>query len=253
MKLKLLIMKSSEEFNREAAAGIADVIRSNPTAVLGLATGSTPIGVYRQLIEMNKRNQVDFSQVTTFNLDEYYPIRPEHPQSYFSYMKNYLFDHVNIDPNHTHIPRGDVTDVKAHCQEYERSIQQAGGIDLQLLGIGRNGHIGFNEPGTRFEQTSHVVKLADQTIKDNARFFEENDLMPKQAITMGIKTIMQSKRILLLANGLKKAQALKNALYGPVTPQVPASVLQLHPNVTIITDREAASMLPDGFTSETVK
>jgi glucosamine-6-phosphate deaminase len=251
--MKLWVVDSYEEISRKTALYIAGKVETNPEIVLGLATGSSPIEVYRELVEMYRMGQVDFTDVTTFNLDEYYPIRSEHPQSYFSYMKKHLFDHVNININNTHIPIGNARDVEDHCREYEENIKQAGGIDLQLLGIGRNGHIGFNEPGTPFEQTTHIVKLAEETIQDNARFFQLEDLVPTQAITMGIKTIMQSKEILLIANGHQKAEAVKEALCGSVTPEIPASVLQLHPHVTLIIDKDAASLLPTTVVARTTR
>lgn len=250
--MKLWILNSYDEISHTTALYFSERISVKPKIVLGLATGSTPMGIYRELIQLHQAGQTDFSIATTFNLDEYYPIRPEHPQSYFSYMKKHLFDHVNINLENTHIPTGNTKDVEKQCREYEEKIARAGGVDLQLLGIGRNGHIGFNEPGTAFEQATHIVKLADETIQDNARFFETEDLVPTQAITMGIKTIMQSKEILLLANGIQKAQALKDAICGPVTTEVPASVLQLHPNVTFVLDKDAASLLPPSVVTRVV-
>lgn len=243
--MNIYVYDSEKEINYNAALLIAERIRSNPGTVLGLATGSTPMGVYQELIELYRKGKVDFYQTVSFNLDEYYPIERTHPQSYYSYMRENLFKHINIPDGHTHIPNGSAADVETHCKEYERSIIEAGGINLQLLGIGRNGHIGFNEPGTAFEKETHVVELAEETINDNARFFQKGELMPTQAITMGIKTIMRSKEILLLAKGKNKAGAVKDALFGPITSDVPASVLQLHPKVTVLLDHDAASLLED--------
>ncbi|HPT78673.1 MAG TPA: glucosamine-6-phosphate deaminase [Candidatus Atribacteria bacterium] len=227
------------------AREIVKQIKSKPDSVLGLATGSTPEGIYRRLVEKHKNGEVSFARVKTFNLDEYVGIPESHVCSYHYFMDTNLFRHVDIDPNATHIPDGNAMDLNAECRKYEEMIAQSGGIDLQLLGIGPNGHIGFNEPETPFESLTHVVDLTDSTINANARFFESHEQVPRQAVTMGIKSIMQARRIILVAKGAPKAHVIMRAIKGPVTPKVPASVLQLHPNVLIILDHDAASGLTD--------
>ncbi|MCD6235654.1 MAG: glucosamine-6-phosphate deaminase [Thaumarchaeota archaeon] len=241
--MKVVITKDYWEMSRLAARIIADVIRSKPNIVLGLATGGTPEGCYRELVRMHKEEGLDFSQVITFNLDEYVGLPLDHPQSYHHYMDVHLFNHVNIKRENIHIPDGTAEDLEKHCREYEEAIKKAGGIDLQLLGIGRNGHIGFNEPGSPFNSRTRVVKLTETTRRDNARFFGSLDEVPTHAITMGLATIMEARKILLLASGLNKAEAVAKAVEGPKTPDVPASILQDHPDCTFIIDREAASKL----------
>jgi glucosamine-6-phosphate deaminase len=241
--IRVLIVKDYEEVSREAALRIAEIIRSKPDAVLGLATGSTPIGCYRELIRMHKMEGLSFSKVSTFNLDEYVGLAPDHPQSYHYYMFQNLFNHVDIKVENIHIPNGVAEDLDEECLNYEESIKRAGGIDLQLLGIGRNGHIGFNEPGSSFESRTRVVKLSEQTRMDNARFFKSLDEVPTHAITMGIATIMEAKRIILLASGEAKAEAISKAIKGPKTVMVPASALQDHEDCLFIVDRKAASLL----------
>jgi glucosamine-6-phosphate deaminase len=239
----VIVKKNYDEMSLEAAIFVANKIKENPNCVLGLATGSTPLGLYSELIKMYKRKEIDFSNVTTFNLDEYLGLSPEHPQSYHAYMKRNFFDHVNIKPENIHIPDGLTKNSIEHCNEYERKIKEVGGIDLQVLGIGSNGHIGFNEPGSELNSRTRVVELAEKTRRDNSRFFDKIEDVPKKAITMGIATILESKNILLLASGENKAEAIKNALEGPITKEVPASFLQYHPNVTVILDEPAASKL----------
>jgi glucosamine-6-phosphate deaminase len=217
-------------------------IAVKPDSVLGLATGSTPLGTYRKLVEMAK-DGLDFSQVTTFNLDEYVGLAGDHPQSYRYYMEQNLFSGVNIPREKTFIPNGTAADLAAECAAYEEKIKGAGGIDLQLLGIGSNAHIGFNEPGSEFGSTTRLVDLAESTIEDNSRFFASREEVPTQAISMGIKSIMQAKQIVLMANGENKADAIWATVLGPVTSDVPASVLQLHPFVTLVLDEAAASKL----------
>jgi len=219
----------------------AQIVRK-PDSVLGLATGSTPLGVYSLLAEYHARG-TDFSRLTTFNLDEYVGLAPDHPQSYHWYMRENFFSKVNIKPDRIFIPNGMAEDLEAECLRYDELIKQAGGIDLQLLGIGSNGHIGFNEPGTEFGTTTHIVDLAESTIRDNARFFESIDQVPTRALSMGIKSIMQAKEVILMASGGSKADAVCAAVKGPVTTAVPASVLQLHPCVTFVVDQAAASRL----------
>lgn len=242
MAMNILVVANFDSMSAEAAKIVYGQIMRKPNSVLGLATGSTPLGVYKLLVEYHNRG-MDFSRVTTFNLDEYVGLGPDHPQSYRRYMHEHLFSKVNINPERTFIPNGLAEDLEAECRRYDELIRQAGGIDLQILGIGTNGHIGFNEPGTEFGSTTHVVDLAESTIRDNARFFESIDQVPTRAISMGIKSIMQAKEIILMASGGSKADAIYAAVHGPVTTAVPASVLQLHPSVTLVVDQAAASKL----------
>mgnify|MGYP000144320894 CR=1 FL=1 len=241
--VKVLIVKNYEELSLETALRIAEAVRSNPDIVLGLATGGTPLGCYRELIRMHREEGLSFSRVTTFNLDEYVGLPPDHPQSYHYYMFHNLFDHVDVRRENVHIPDGMAEDLDEECRRYEEAIKEAGGIDLQLLGIGRNGHIGFNEPGSPFDSRTRVVKLSEQTRKDNARFFNSIDEVPTHAITMGIGTIMEARRIILIASGEAKAEAIAKAVKGPKTVDVPASALQDHPDCLFIIDKEAASLL----------
>lgn len=221
----------------------AETIRSLPQCVLGLATGGTPIETYRELIRMHQEEGLDFSAVTTFNLDEYVGLGPDHPQSYRHFMRQHLLDHINIDPSRTHLPDGLATDLQGHAAEYEQQIVEAGGIDLQLLGIGHNGHIAFNEPGAAGDSRTRVVQLAEQTIEKNARFFASADEVPRTALTMGIGTILEAKRIVMLATGAGKAEAVRRALEDPADADHPASFLQTHANVTYVLDQGAASRL----------
>ncbi|MCD6444643.1 glucosamine-6-phosphate deaminase [Candidatus Bathyarchaeota archaeon] len=241
--MKVLIVKNYEELSLETALRIAEAVRSKPDIVLGLATGGTPLGCYRELIRMHREEGLSFSRVTTFNLDEYVGLPPSHPQSYHYYMFHNFFDHVDVRRENVHIPDGMAEDLDEECRRYEEAIKRAGGIDLQLLGIGRNGHIGFNEPGSPFDSRTRVVKLSEQTRKDNARFFNSIDEVPTHAITMGIGTIMEARRIILIASGEAKAEAIAKAVKGPKTVDVPASVLQDHPDCLFIVDKEAASLL----------
>ncbi|HHT43136.1 MAG TPA: glucosamine-6-phosphate deaminase [Firmicutes bacterium] len=240
--MKVVVVANFDSMSAEVAKIVYGQISKKPHSVLGLATGSSPLGVYKLLVEYHKMG-TDFSKVTTFNLDEYVGLRPDHPQSYRWYMEENFFSKVNIKKEQTFIPNGVAEDLEAECLRYEDLIKQAGGIDLQLLGIGSNGHIGFNEPGSEFGTITRVVDLAESTIKDNSRFFESIDEVPTQAISMGIKTIMQAKEIILMASGGSKADAIYAAVYGPVTTEVPASVLQLHPAATLVVDQAAASKL----------
>lgn len=211
-------------------------------SVLGLATGSTPVGLYRKLIDACSRRAVDFSNCVTFNLDEYRGLPPSDPNSYHAFMRENLFDHVNVRRENVHLPDGMIPPEDA-CAAYEASIEEAGGIDIQILGIGNNGHIGFNEPADAFPVTTHVVELAEETRRANARFFSSPDAVPKSAITMGIGAIMKSRLIILLANGREKAEIVRQAMSGPVTPRVPASILRFHHNVLVIVDHEAAGLI----------
>jgi len=241
--MRVIIVKDYDEMSKEAARIIAKQVKTKPNSVLGLATGGTPVGTYKELIRMHKKEGLDFSKVTTFNLDEYYGLGPDHPQSYHHYMFDNLFNHVNVDPKKVNIPDGLAKDVKAFCQGYEEKIKKAGGIDLQLLGIGRDGHIAFNEPGSSLESRTGVVALAEETIKDNARFFEKEEDVPRYALSMGCGTIAEAKRLLLVANGAGKADAVAAFVEGPVTSQITASILQMHPDATVILDEPAASKL----------
>ena len=241
--MQLFIEETYEDMSRRAADLIAAQLIVDPASTLGLATGSTPIGLYADLVEDFQADRISFEQVTTFNLDEYRGLSPEHDQSYRYFMQKNLFDHVDIDPEATSVPDGANPDAQAACESYEQAISEAGGIDLQLLGLGHNGHIGFNEPCDEFPVRTHVVELTESTINANSRLFESIDQVPCEAYTMGIGTIMKAKKIVLLANGPKKAQTIYDTVYGPITPKVPASVLRLHPDVTIFVDEEAGALL----------
>lgn len=231
--MELIIAADYDEMSRLAADKIAAQLKAKPDCVLGLATGSTPIGLYAQLVADCKAGDISFADATTFNLDEYRGLAPDHNQSYRYFMQDNLFDHVDVDVARTHVPDGANPDAQAACDAYEAAIEEAGGIDLQLLGLGHNGHIGFNEPTDHFPTTVHTVALTESTINANARLFERREDVPTQAITMGIGTIMKADKILLIA-GADKKEIVEKAFYGPVTPEVPASVLQLHRNVTVI-------------------
>ena len=241
--LQVVCKKDYEEASRAAADLIAAQILLKPDCKIGLATGSTPVGAYAELVRKYEAGELDFSKVTTANLDEYKGLGPDNDQSYRYFMNTNLFDHVNIDKAHTFVPDGLEPDPQKACAAYNEIIRSHGGIDLQLLGLGRNGHIGFNEPGAAFEKETHCVDLTESTIEANKRFFASEDDVPKHAYTMGIKNIMQAKKILLIAGGEEKAEALKNSLYGPITPSVPASILQLHNDVTVIADEAALSLI----------
>ncbi len=236
-------VKDFKELSRKAANIISAQVILKPTSVLGLATGSTPVGTYKQLIEWYEKGDIDFSQVTTINLDEYKGLGADDVQSYRYFMNDNLFDHVNVNKDRTFVPNGLTEDPQEACKAYDDLIAACDGIDLQLLGIGGNGHIGFNEPTDSYIKATHVVTLSENTRNANARFFDSPDQVPTHAITMGIGGIMEAKKILLLASGKAKAQAIYDALYGPITPQVPASILQLHSDVTVVADEEALSLL----------
>ena len=241
--MKIIKTKDYDQMSRVAANIISAQVIIKPKCVLGLATGSTPIGTYKQLVEWYKKGDVDFSEVTTVNLDEYKGLSPENDQSYRYFMNTNLFDHVNIDKTRTFVPNGLEADSEKACSDYNHIIQDCGGIDLQLLGLGNNGHIGFNEPSNAFEKETHCVALTQSTIDANARFFASMDEVPKEAYTMGIKTIMQAKKIVVVVNGAQKADIVKKAFFGPITPEVPASILQLHNDVTVVGDEAALSAL----------
>ncbi|MFD2705792.1 glucosamine-6-phosphate deaminase [Salibacterium lacus] len=237
--MEVIAVKDDQEMSEKAASLIGAEIKDRPGIVLGLATGGTPEGTYREWI--NQAGSLPLSQLQTFNLDEYAGLSPDHPNSYHRYMKERLFQPLQLRPGQTHLPRGDAKDLQEEARRYEKQIQQSGGIDLQLLGIGENGHIGFNEPGSSFHSRTHVVELKPSTREANARFFESEEDVPHQAVTMGIATIMESRRILLLASGSRKKEALTALLEGKQTENFPASVLQNHPYVTIIADESALS------------
>lgn len=241
--MKILEAADYQAMSRKAANIISAQIILFPRSVLGLATGSTPLGIYRQLIEWYKKGDVDFSEANSVNLDEYCGLSPKDPQSYHYFMQENFFQHINIQPERTHIPNGLAEDLSAECTRYDNMISKLGGIDLQLLGIGTTGHIGFNEPNESFNKMTHQVQLKAKTISDNARFFKSIEDVPKYAITMGIQAIMQARHILLIVNGNNKAEILEKALFGPVTPSVPASILQLHPNVTVVADTDALKVV----------
>ncbi|WP_026368878.1 glucosamine-6-phosphate deaminase [Aminiphilus circumscriptus] len=241
--MRVVTARDYDQMSRKASYIVASRVILNPRCVLGLATGDTPKGLYRELVRLHQAGDVDFSGVTTFNLDEYVGLAPEHPNSYHRYMEEHFFRFVSIPPEQRHIPRGDAPDIAAECERYEEAVRRAGGVDLQILGLGRDGHIGFNEPDVKFEKGTHVVRLAPSTIEANARFFASAGEVPQSAISMGIKTIMSARRLLLLASGPEKAEAIRGAVLGAVTPDLPASVLQLHPNATVIVDDDAASLL----------
>lgn len=241
--MKIIKAKDYTEMSRIAANLIGAQVIIKPDCVLGLATGSTPIGTYEHLASAYENGDLDFSQVTSINLDEYKGLSPENDQSYRYFMNTNLFSKVNIDINNTYVPNGLEPDADKACSDYDKIIEDAGGIDLQLLGLGLNGHIGFNEPSDSFTCGTNCVDLTQSTIDANSRFFESYDDVPKQAYTMGIKTIMQAKKVVVVVNGKNKAQIVKDAFFGPVTPQVPASILQLHGDVTIIGDAEAMSLI----------
>lgn len=237
--MKILIVKNYGEMSREAAEIIAEAVKSEPKIVLGLATGSTPVGCYKELIKM----KLDFSKVITFNLDEYVGLNAEHPQSYHYFMNENLFKSINVKKENIHIPDGMAKDIAKFSAGYEEAIKKAGGIGIQLLGIGSNGHIAFNEPGTPFDSKTGIVKLKESTIADNARFFKNKEEVPKSAVSMGMSTIFGAKKIILLASGKNKADAIAKALKGKITTDVPASILQNHKDVIVILDEDAASML----------
>lgn len=242
--MKIIRAKDYYDMSRKAANIISAQVTMKPNCVLGLATGGTPVGTYKQLVEWYNKGDLDFAEVNTVNLDEYRGLPREHPESYWSFMHRNLFDLVNIRPEAIHMPAGTNMDAAAECSHYDEIIQHLGGVDLQLLGIGHDGHIGFNEPGAAFELGTHCVHLTKETIEANKRFFDNNeDLVPKEAYTMGIKTIMQARKVLMVANGVGKADIIKKAFFGPVTPEVPASILQMHPDFTLVLDAEAASKL----------
>ena len=239
--MKIIKAKDYQDMSRKAANIISAQVILKPDCVLGLATGSTPIGMYEKLVDRYNKGDLDFGDVTTVNLDEYKGLPKEDEQSYYYFMHSHLFDYVNINPDRTFLPDGMNEDPDAECERYEEVIRSVGGVDLQLLGMGHNGHIGFNEPGEEFAKGTHCVDLQPRTIEANKRFFASAEDVPRQAYSMGIQTIMKAKKILVIVSGEDKAEALKNSLFGPVTPHVPGSILQMHPDVTIVADEAALS------------
>ncbi len=241
--MEVIINKSFEELSKQAAKVIADIVNAKPDAVLGLATGSSPLPMYKELIRMHKEEGLDFSHCTTFNLDEYVGLNPAHDQSYHYFMNTNLFEHINIPPENIHIPSGTTQNYLAFCEWYEERIDECGGIDIQVLGIGSDGHIAFNEPGSSLGSRTRIKTLAKQTIDDNARFFNKAEDVPIYAITMGVGTIVEAETLILLANGEAKATAIADAIEGPVSSWCTASALQLHPDSLYFIDEAAASKL----------
>jgi len=241
--MEIIVKENAEQMSLTAARVVAKVLNAKPNAVLGLATGSTPLGLYRELVRMHNDEGLDFSQVTTFNLDEYVGLTKKHPQSYHYFMHEHLFKHINIPKQNIYIPSGTTDNYEAFCEWYERRIVECGGIDLQVLGIGSDGHIAFNEPTSSLGSRTRIKTLAKQTIDDNARFFDSPSEVPIYAITMGVGTILEARKLLMLANGVNKAAAIAATIEGPVTSMVTASALQLHRDAMVIIDRDAASQL----------
>lgn len=237
--MRVILCENYDELSMQAAKLVASQVVLKPDSVLGLATGSTPIGLYDRLIEMNKAGDVDFSEVTTFNLDEYYPIKRENDQSYFYFMNEHLFSKININKENTHLLSGETDDPDAECESYEKLIRQSGGIDLQILGIGQNGHIGFNEPDLNLNSRTHLTELTSNTIEANSRFFSSYEEVPKKALTMGISTILKSRKIILLASGANKSRAVSELLNEEINTSVPATMLKTHPDVVLICDKDA--------------
>ena len=243
LKINFIKAKDPAEAGKLAADIFQQVMTANPNCVLGLATGSTPLPLYRELIEREKAGVLNFSTVRSANLDEYKGLAPDHPQSYRFFMQDNLFDHISIDPANTIVPDGLAADAEVMCAEYEKKIEAMGGVDIQLLGIGHDGHIGFNEPAPAFDLGTHCVDLTEETIEANKRFFNSKDEVPRQAYTMGTGTIMNARKVLMIVSGKDKAEIIKKAFFGPVTPQVPASILQMHPNFVLVADEDALSLL----------
>jgi glucosamine-6-phosphate deaminase len=241
--MRVIVEPDFNSVSRKAAQFVGALVRRRPTCVLGLATGGTPLGLYAELIRMHREDGLDFSRVSTFNLDEYVGLDPTHPQSYRYFMQENLFQHINIDPRNTHVPDGRALDFEAHCEHYEKLIRESRGIDLQVLGIGSDGHIAFNEPGSSLGSRTRLKTLTAETVRDNARFFGSAEAVPRLAVTMGVGTILESRQCLLLACGKHKAQAIRDTIEGPVTAQVTASAFQLHRDVIAVIDEDAAQLL----------
>jgi glucosamine-6-phosphate deaminase len=240
--MKVIRVKDYDDMSRKVANIISAEVILNPDSVLGLATGTTPIGAYKQLAEWYRKGDVSFAEVSTYNLDEYRGLSGDDPQSYRYFMNDTFFDHIDIDKSRTHVPDGSDPDIEHACKSYDAAVKAAGYCDLQLLGIGRNGHIGFNEPADAFSKGTHCVDLTESTIQANSRLFDDPNDVPRQAYTMGVQTIMHARRILIAANGKDKAEAVRDMIEGAVTPQCPASILQLHTNCVVVADDEALSL-----------
>lgn len=243
MLFEIICAENYEEMSRIAAKRIIGTVGRNPKAILGLATGSTPEGLYKLLIEDHKSNGTSYKDVKTVNLDEYIGLDKEDKNSYFTFMREKLFNHIDVNLEHTNVPNGMATNMDEEATRYENYIHEIGGVDLQILGIGHNGHIGFNEPGTSFNSKTHVIELAERTREANARYFNSMEEVPTQAITMGIQSIMDSKEIILLASGASKTEAIKRLVYGEISEDFPASALRLHNKVTIIADQDALQLI----------
>ncbi|WP_010492198.1 glucosamine-6-phosphate deaminase [Paenibacillus elgii] len=241
--MNILTFRTQEELNKAGAGIITGLLQTNPRAVLGLATGSTPIGIYRELVESHRQGLVSFAKATAFNLDEYVGLEPGHPASYYTFMQEHLLGLVDIPPQQCHIPSGISPDLQAECTRYDSLLEQYGQIDLQLLGLGHNGHIGFNEPDATLEGGTHLVELKESTRSANARFFDKPEQVPTHALTMGVGTILKAKMILLVVRGADKAEIVQRALQGPITTDCPASLLQTHPHVVVLLDSEAGGLL----------
>lgn len=241
--MEVVVLPSYEAMCKAAAELVAEVLNEKPNAVLGMATGSTPLGLYQELVRMHREEGLDFAQVTTFNLDEYVGLRSNHPQSYHYFMQENFFQHINIAPTNIYIPSGTTSNYRAFCEWYERRITECGGIDLQILGIGSDGHIAFNEPGSSLSSRTRLKTLARPTIDDNARFFPRREDVPTYAITMGVGTILEARRLVLLGSGANKADACAAMIEGPVTSMIAASALQLHPDARVFLDESAAAQL----------
>lgn len=241
--MKTIICKDYDEMSAQAAQLVAAQIKAKPDSVLGFATGNSPVGMYQNLAKLNQAGEIDFSKITTFNLDEYYPIKRDNDQSYWYFMWKNLFDHVNIKKENVNVPNGEAADPDVECAAYDAKIERCGGIDLQVLGIGRNGHIGFNEPEEKLYVSTHVTGLTQSTIDANSIYFEDVADMPRQALTMGLGVIMKAKKIVMVINGKNKAEAVRAMYSGRVGTDCPACVCQLHPDVTVIMDQDAASLL----------
>ncbi|MDI9490567.1 MAG: glucosamine-6-phosphate deaminase [Clostridiaceae bacterium] len=247
--MRIIVAKDYAEMSKRAADIIASQIRINAHTVLGLATGSTPVGAYEELVRQYNEEGLNFGNVDTFNLDEYIGLGADHPQSYRYFMDEHLLSHINMDADRAHVPDGLAQNPEQECEEYDRLIRDLGGVDLQLLGMGGNGHIGFNEPNDIYTAETHVVNLTESTIKANSIYFNNENEVPRQAITMGFRTIMQAKKVIFVVSGKAKSKVVKEALEGPITPKLPASILQLHHDVIVVLDQDAASemKLKDNF------
>lgn len=241
--MKLIVTKNYEELSKIAAEEFVKVVIEKPTAVLGLATGGSPVGMYKELIAKCKNNELDFSKCTSINLDEYIGLNPEHEQSYRNFMNTNLFNHVNINKDRTFVPNGLAQNLEEECKNYDNKIEELGGIDVQLLGIGNNGHIAFNEPGDELSAGTHIISLTESTIEANARFFDSIDEVPRKALTMGLGGIMKAKKIILIASGEGKAEAIKGLFSGKITTENPATMLQMHRDVVVIVDEAAAKLI----------